>query len=186
MTISPRKKLYLALSFAILGLHLVVATFAKSSFALTIFGDAVPCCLLVIAILAFTDNIKANEGTLSLFWKLSAAGLFTMLISETYWFYFDSLRRHGSPSPVFGDSFFLLAHVFLLFALALYRIRWPRPATCGFAGWILHCLRCGGLRCTAILRCLGRRWSAISRSTIPPTTFWPWSSILFLPLPSCF
>jgi signal transduction histidine kinase len=119
MTLTPRKKLYLSLSLAILGLHLLIAAFAKSSFALTIFGDAVPCFLLVVAILAFTDNIRTNEGTLSLFWKLSAAGLFTMLISEIYWFYYDSLRRYGSPSPVFGDSFFLLAHVFLLFALAL-------------------------------------------------------------------
>ncbi len=119
MKLTPRKKLYLSLSFAILGVHLVVAAVAKSSFALTIFGDTVPCFLLVIAILAFKDNIRNNEGTLSLFWKLSAAGLFTMLISEAYWFYFDSVRRYGSPSPVFGDSFFLLAHVFLLFALAL-------------------------------------------------------------------
>jgi len=42
-----------------------------------------------------------------------------MLLSQVYWFYFDSLRRHGNPSPVAGDSLFLLAHVFFLFALAL-------------------------------------------------------------------
>ena len=119
MTFTPRKKLYLSFSIAIFVLHLVIAAFAQSSFALTIFGDAVPCFLLVFAILAFTDNIKNSEGTLALFWKLSAAGLFTMLLSESYWFYYDSLRRYGNPSPVFGDSLFLLAHVFFLFALAL-------------------------------------------------------------------
>ncbi len=42
-----------------------------------------------------------------------------MLLSQVYWIYFDSARRHGEPSPVPGDSFFLLAHVFFLFALAL-------------------------------------------------------------------
>ncbi|HMD42412.1 MAG TPA: histidine kinase dimerization/phospho-acceptor domain-containing protein [Candidatus Acidoferrum sp.] len=119
MTLTPAKKLYLFLSIFILVLHLVVASIAKPSFPLTIFGDAVPCVLLVFAVLVFAGNVRKSQGTLALFWKLFAAGLFTMLLSESYWFYFDSMRRHGNPSPVLGDCLFLLAHVFFLFALAL-------------------------------------------------------------------
>jgi signal transduction histidine kinase len=50
---------------------------------------------------------------------LMAAGLFQMLLSEAYWFYYDSLRRYSTPSPVIGDTLFLLAHVFFLSAFAL-------------------------------------------------------------------
>jgi signal transduction histidine kinase len=119
MNLTARKKVYLSLAFATFVLHLAVALFAKPSFVLTIFGDAIPCLLLVIAILCFVENFEIGEGAFTLFWKLSAAGLFTMLLSEAYWFYYDSLRRFGNPSPVAGDCLFLLAHVFFLFALAL-------------------------------------------------------------------
>ncbi len=75
--------------------------------------------MLVIAILSFANNFGQGRGLLPLFWKLAASGLLMMLLSQVYWIYFDSARRHGEPSPVPGDSFFLLAHVFFLFALAL-------------------------------------------------------------------
>ncbi len=119
MKIAPRQKLYVALAMAIFAIHLVVATLVKSSFSLTLYGDATPCALLVLAILSFGENFKIKRGVLPLFWKLSAAGLLTMLLSQTYWFYYDSLRRFGTPSPVIGDGLFLLAHVFLIFALAV-------------------------------------------------------------------
>lgn len=119
MSLLPRHKLLLLLAGAIFGLHLVVAALAKPSFALTIFGDALPCALLVLAILAVRENFRFQHGVLPIFWKLVAAGFFQMLLSQVYWFYYDSLHRYSSPSPVIGDALFLLGHVFFLSALAL-------------------------------------------------------------------
>ena len=119
MTLSPRRKIYLFLAMVVFLTHLVVAFLAKPSFALTMFGDTIPCVLLVLGILSCVENFKIQRGVIPLFWKLSAAGLFTMLTSQAYWFYYDSMRRFGTPSPVIGDCLFLLAHVFFIFALAL-------------------------------------------------------------------
>lgn len=127
MSIQPRHKVYLGFACAIFLLHLGVAAFAKPSFALTMFGDALPCGLLVVAILAVRENFRFHRGVLPLYWKLMAAGLFQMLLSEAYWFYYDSLRRYSSPSPVIGDTLFLLAHVFFLSAFVLR----PHSASAG-------------------------------------------------------
>ena len=119
MSIQPRHKILLGFACAILCLHAAVAAFAKPSFQLTIFGDSLPCGLLIVAILAVRENLRFHRGVLPLFWKLMAAGLFQMLLSQTYWFYYDSLHRYSSPSPVIGDTLFLLAHVFFLSAFVL-------------------------------------------------------------------
>ncbi len=119
MNLPLRRKIYLLLAVLVFLIHLAVAGLAKPTFALTIFGDAIPCALLILAVLSCAENFRLNRGVLPLFWKLTAAGLFTMLLSQAYWFYYDSLRRFGSPSPVIGDSLFLLAHVFFILALAL-------------------------------------------------------------------
>ena len=119
MSLLPRHKILLGLAGAIFCLHLAVAAVAKPSFGLTIFGDALPCGLLIAAILAIRENFRFHHGVLPLFWKLMAAGLFQMLLSQTYWFYYDSLHRYSSPSPVIGDTLFLLAHVFFLSAFVL-------------------------------------------------------------------
>ena len=127
MSIQPRHKIFLGLAGAIFLLHGGVAAFARPSFALTILGDALPCALLIVAILAVRENFRFRRGVLPLFWKLMAAGLFQMLLSEAYWFYYDSLRRYSTPSPVIGDTLFLLAHVFFLSAFALR----PHSASAG-------------------------------------------------------
>jgi hypothetical protein len=127
MSIHRRHKILLGFACAIFCLHAGVAAFAKPSFRLTIFGDALPCGLLIVAILAVRENFRFHRGVLPLFWKLMAAGLFQMLLSETYWFYYDSLRRYSSPSPVIGDTLFLLAHVFFLSAFVLR----PHSASAG-------------------------------------------------------
>jgi signal transduction histidine kinase len=127
MTISPRHKLLLGLAAAIFFLHLVVAATFKSSFALTIFDDSLPCALLILAVLAVRENFRIQRGLLPLFWKLMAAGFIQLLISQAYWFYYDSLRRYSSPSPVLGDVLFLLAHVFFLSAFVLR----PHSSTAG-------------------------------------------------------
>ncbi len=127
MTLAPRRRIYLILAVSVFLIHIAVAAWAKPSFALTIFGDSVPCVLLVLAILSCAENFHIDRGLLPLFWKLTAAGLSTMLLSQGYWVYYDSLRRFGTPSPVVGDCMFLLAHVFFIFALALR----PHSVTAG-------------------------------------------------------
>jgi His Kinase A (phospho-acceptor) domain len=127
MSLQPRHKIYLGLACAIFCLHLGVAAAAKPSFGLTIFGDALPCGLLIVAILAVRENFRFLHGVLPLFWKLMAAGLVQMLLSQAYWFYYDSVRPYSSPSPVIGDTLFLLAHVFFLSAFVLR----PHSASAG-------------------------------------------------------
>ncbi len=119
MSIQPRHKILLVFACALFLLHVSVAAFAKPSFRLTMFGDAFPCGLLIVAILAVRENFRYHRGVLPLFWKLLAAGLFQLLLSQAYWFYYDSLHRYSSPSPVIGDTLFLLAHVFFLSAFVL-------------------------------------------------------------------
>jgi signal transduction histidine kinase len=127
MSIHPRHKFLLGIAGAIFVSQLAVAAFAKPSFQLTMFGDALPCALLIVAILAVGENFRFQRGVLPLFWKLVAAGLFQMLLSEVYWFYYDTLHRYSSPSPVLGDMLFLLAHVFFLSAFVLR----PHSASAG-------------------------------------------------------
>lgn len=119
MSIGMRHRLYLILSLAIIALHIVVAATAKPSYTLTMFGDSLPFALLIIATLAMRENFRNQSGVQSLFWKLMAAGSFLLLLSQTYWFFYDSMRRHSTPSPVAGDSLYLLGHIFFLSALAL-------------------------------------------------------------------
>jgi hypothetical protein len=119
MSIQPRHKLLLGIAGAIFLMHLCIASFTKPSFHLTMIGDAFPCALLIVAILAVRENFLLQRGVLPLFWKLMAAGLFQMLLSEAYWFYYDTVHRYSTPSPVIGDTLFLLAHVFFLSAFVL-------------------------------------------------------------------
>ncbi len=111
MSMLPRHKVYLGLGVAVFLAHMVVAETAKPSFALTMVGDAFPCALLIIAVLAMRENFRLGTGILPLFWKLMSAGVLTMLVSESYWFYYDAMRRTTIPTPVPGDLLFLLAHV---------------------------------------------------------------------------
>lgn len=119
MSVSPRHKLLLGLASAVFSLHLLTAATMKPSFTMTMFGDALPCTLLLIAILAVRENFSIQRGVFPLFWKLMAAGFVQLLLSQTYWFYYDSAKRFSTPSPVLGDVLFILAHVFFFSALAL-------------------------------------------------------------------
>lgn len=119
MSLLPRQKFYFALATFVILIHLAIAAFARPSFFLTMYGDANPCVLLILATLAARENFRRAPGILPLFWRLFAAGLVLMMFSQAYWFYFDWRRLTSSPSPVIGDSLFLLAPVFFLSALAL-------------------------------------------------------------------
>ncbi len=127
MRFPPRQRVYLALATLAIPIHLCVAAFAKPSFRLTMFGDAIPCVLLVLATLAARENFRGTPGILPMFWKIFATGLALILFSQTYWFYFDWARRYSVPSPVLGDALLLLAHAFFLSALALR----PHSASAG-------------------------------------------------------
>ena len=127
MKFLPRQRIYLSLAVGLFCLHLAVAAVAKPSFGLTIFGDGLPCLLILLALFAIRENISRVSGLLAVYWKLFAAGLVSLLFSQVYWFYYDSLRRFSAATPVLGDSLFLLANVFFLFALALR----PHSASAG-------------------------------------------------------
>ena len=92
---------------------------ARPSFRLTMLGDAFPCVLLVLAILAVRENFRSSPGILDVFWKVFAGGLGLLLLSQLYWLQYDWLRQYSAPTPIPGDSMFVLAHVFFLSALAL-------------------------------------------------------------------
>jgi hypothetical protein len=113
------QKLYVGIATALFVSHLIIAALVKPSFALTMCGDAFPTALVVLAILAIRENLRTSSGVLPAFWKLFAGGLTVVLASQLFWFYFDWRRLNYEPSPVIGDSLFIVAHVFFLSALAL-------------------------------------------------------------------
>jgi signal transduction histidine kinase len=123
----PRQKAYLVIATTVFLHQPVVAAIAKPSFGLTMYGDALPCALLILAILAIRENFRSLPGILPVFWKVCAGGLALMLLSQAYWFYYDWRRLTSTPSPVPGDSLFLFAHIFFLSALALR----PHSASAG-------------------------------------------------------
>ena len=119
MRFTARQRIYFALATLLFVAHLGVAIVAKPSFALTLYGDATPCALLILAILAARENFRRSRGILPVFWKLFATGLLVLLSSQLYWFYYDWRRLNSAPSPITGDTLFLLGHVFFLSAFAL-------------------------------------------------------------------
>jgi signal transduction histidine kinase len=119
MRLPTRHKYCLVLGATLLVAHLLVATFAKPSYTLTMIGDTFPAAMLLVAILSARENFQHNYGILPQFWKLIAAGLAFMLFSQFYWFYFDTMRLTSTPSPIVGDALFLLSSVFFLLALTL-------------------------------------------------------------------
>src|SRR5215470_8788948 len=123
----PRQRRYLALATIVFATHLVVAAVAKPSFGLTMFGDSIPILLLSLAILSARENFRRVEGILSIYWKIFAAGLAFLALSQAYWYYYDWRRLTSSPTPIPGDSLFILSNVFFLSALALR----PHSASAG-------------------------------------------------------
>jgi signal transduction histidine kinase len=119
MNCTPRQRIYLAIATFVILYDALVAAIAKPSFALTMNGDAVPCILLLLAVLTIRENFHSSARILSVFWKVFALGLLVMLLSQAFWFYFDWRRLTTAPSPVPGDAMFLVAHVFFFSALAL-------------------------------------------------------------------
>jgi len=115
----PRHRLYCVLGALVLVAQVLVAVVAKPSFALTVFGDAIPCALLILAILAVRENFRQGTGVLPVFWKLFAAGLVIFLGSQLYWFCYDWRGTLLGPTPITGDTLFLLAHIFFISGLAL-------------------------------------------------------------------
>ena len=79
---SLRQKIYISVGILVIVVHLVVAAIARPSFALTIYGDANPCLLLFLGMLAARENFRDSPGILPLFWKLYAGGLAIMLFSR--------------------------------------------------------------------------------------------------------
>lgn len=116
---SPRQKLYFVLATAVMLAQVLVALAAKPSFRLTVFGDTVPCALLVLAILTAWENFRHSAGVLPVFWKLFVTGLVFFLASQIYWFYYDWHQLTIVPSVVTGDTLSLVAHILFLAALAV-------------------------------------------------------------------
>jgi signal transduction histidine kinase len=115
----PRHKRYCIFATLLLVAQIATAALAKASFSLTVFGDAIPCLLLILAILAVRENFRRGTGVLPVFWRLFAIGLLIFLGSQIYWLVYDWRGALLGPTPVTGDTLFLLAHIFFIAALAL-------------------------------------------------------------------
>ena len=119
MKLLPRHKLYCIVATLVLLAQIAAAALAKRSFPLTVFGDAIPCVLLIVAILTVRENFRRDSGVLPAFWKLFAIGLVIFLGSQLYWSIYDWRGTLLGPTPITGDSLFLLAHILFISALAL-------------------------------------------------------------------
>lgn len=119
MKLLPRHRFYCVLATLVMAAQIVVAALAKPSFSLTVFGDTVPCLLLIVAILAARENFRLTTGVLPVFWKLFALGVLVFLASQIYWFVYDWRGTPIGPTPITGDTLFLLAHILFIAAIAL-------------------------------------------------------------------
>jgi signal transduction histidine kinase len=119
VTFLPRQKLYSILATLLVLGQIGAASMAKPSSRLTVFGDLVPCLLLVLAILTARENLRRDMGVVPVFWKLFVSGLSIFLASQIYWSFYDWRGTLLGPTPITGDTLFLLAHIFFIAALAL-------------------------------------------------------------------
>ncbi len=95
------------------------AVFLEPSQLLTGLGDAFPCLLALVLMMAIRSNRRQSSGTVRLFWSLNETGFGILFLSQLVWFYYDVVLRHAAPNPVAGDGLFLLALVPTLASLAL-------------------------------------------------------------------
>jgi signal transduction histidine kinase len=108
--------------------QIAAAVFLKTGATLTGLGDAIPCLLALVVMLAFRSNRRQSNGTVRLFWALNEAGFGILFLSQAFWFYYDVVLRQSAPNPIAGDGLFLLALVPTLASFTL------RPHADGAAG----------------------------------------------------
>jgi signal transduction histidine kinase len=106
-------------AFGVVAAQAACALVFKQSYTLTVLGDAFSCVLALIALLACCSNVGSVSGVVRSFWMLTASSLAVLLASQVFWEYYDFRRLHSVPSPVPGDTLFLLVPLPVLAALAL-------------------------------------------------------------------
>ena len=119
MNLLARKQtLCLAIAVAVVVLQAIGSLAFKEGYAATIVSDTVPLVFSFVLIFLCLQNARSSAGPLRMFWSLNAASFVFLLMSHSYWFFYEVVRRVPAPTPLFADGSFFLMPALMLAALA--------------------------------------------------------------------
>jgi signal transduction histidine kinase len=101
------------------GVYALVARLARPSYALSAFGNAVQCGLLLLLFLLTTLNAVSTQRKARYFWGLLSLGSGLWLAGTLLWAWFEVIVRRPVSVPFIGDVLFFLHVVPMMGALAL-------------------------------------------------------------------
>jgi hypothetical protein len=113
-----KQSLCLLVSVAAVILQAIGSLALKEGYAATIISDTVPLVFAFVLIFLCQQNSRSSDGPLRMFWYLNAAAFVFFLFTNSYWFYYEVVRRVPAPTPLLADGAFFLMPAFILAALA--------------------------------------------------------------------
>jgi len=97
----------------------VIGSFSfKEGYAATVVSDTVPLIFCFVLIFLCRQNSRLSSASVRMFWNLNAAAYVFLLLSHSYWFLYEVVRRVQFPTPFVGDGCFFLMPALMLAGLA--------------------------------------------------------------------
>ncbi len=105
-------------AIAVVVLQAIGSLAFKEGYAATIVSDTVPLVFSFVLIFLCRQNSRSSSGSVRMFWYLNTAAFVFLLLSHSYWFFYEVVRRVPAPTPLFADGSFFLMPALMLAALA--------------------------------------------------------------------
>jgi signal transduction histidine kinase len=119
LTFFARKQsFWLVVAIAVVVLQAIGSLLFKEGYAATIVSDTVPLVFACVLIALCQQNSRLSAGSTRMFWVLNTAAFVFLLLSHSYWFFYEVVRRVPAPTPLFADGSFFLMPALMLAALA--------------------------------------------------------------------
>jgi hypothetical protein len=113
-----KQSLCLVVAVAVVVLQAIGSLAFKEGYAATIVSDTVPLVFALVLIFLCRLNSRSSAGSVRMFWYLNTAAFVFLLLSHSYWFFYEVVRRVPAPTPLFADGSFFLMPAMMLAALA--------------------------------------------------------------------
>ncbi len=118
MSVFRSKHVNLFLLGALL-LYTAAALGVREGYPLTVFGNLTQAILQAVAVFALLLNVAKGQHHQRAFWLCLGAGGTLWFIGQSFWIYYEVIRRMPIPSPFIADIFFFLHVVPILAATSL-------------------------------------------------------------------
>jgi hypothetical protein len=116
--LARKQTLCLTIAVTVVVLQAIGSFAFKEGYAATIVSDTVPLVFSFVLIFLCVQNARSSAGPVRMFWHLNTAAFVFLLLSHSYWFYYEVVRRVPMPTPLFADGCFFLIPALMLAALA--------------------------------------------------------------------